>query len=76
MNLILFDKDHSNYLPLSFTRPISSFRVGIFTIKENGTFIIHLFLLKLRIIYLKSLKQIFNMIIYGLIQQFYLVKNL
>ena len=38
MNLILFDKDHSNYLPLSFTRPISSFRVGIFTIKEKWNF--------------------------------------
>lgn len=38
MNLILFDKDPSNYLPLSFTRPISSFRVGIFTIKEKWNF--------------------------------------
>ena len=35
MNLILFDKNHSNYLPLSFTRPISFFRIGILTIKEK-----------------------------------------
>ena len=35
MNIILFDTDRSNYYPLSFTRPISFFRVGIFTIKEK-----------------------------------------
>ena len=38
MNLILFDKNHSNYLPLSFTRPISFFRIGILTIKEKWEF--------------------------------------
>ena len=38
MNLILFDKNHSNYLPLSFTRPISFFRIGILTIKEKWQF--------------------------------------
>ncbi|MDA9663535.1 GlmU family protein [bacterium] len=35
MNVILFEKDRENFFPLSFTRPISSFRVGIFTIKEK-----------------------------------------
>ena len=35
MNVILFDKDRDNYYPLSFTRPISNFRVGILTIKEK-----------------------------------------
>ena len=35
MNIILFDTDRSNYYPLSFTRPISFFRVGILTIKEK-----------------------------------------
>ena len=38
MNLILFDKNHSNYLPLSFTRPISFFRIGILTIIEKWQF--------------------------------------
>ena len=35
MNLILFDNNRENYYPLSFTRPISEFRVGILTIKEK-----------------------------------------
>tara|TARA_B100001142_G_C14338073_1_gene656713 strand:+ start:1830 stop:2984 length:1155 start_codon:yes stop_codon:yes gene_type:complete len=35
MNVILFDKNRSNYYPLSFTRPIAYFRFGIFTIKEK-----------------------------------------
>jgi UDP-N-acetylglucosamine diphosphorylase/glucosamine-1-phosphate N-acetyltransferase len=35
MNIILFDKNRVNYYPLSFTRPISYFRVGILTIKEK-----------------------------------------
>ncbi len=35
MNVILFDKNSSNYYPLSFTRPIAYFRVGILTIKEK-----------------------------------------
>jgi UDP-N-acetylglucosamine diphosphorylase/glucosamine-1-phosphate N-acetyltransferase len=35
-NIILFDDDNwSNFLPLSFTRPISEFRVGILTIREK-----------------------------------------
>lgn len=35
MNVILFDKNRANYYPLSFTRPIACFRVGILTIKEK-----------------------------------------
>ena len=35
MNVILFDKNRENYYPLSFTRPIADFRIGIFTIKEK-----------------------------------------
>jgi len=35
MNVILCDKNTSNYYPLSFTRPIAYFRVGILTIKEK-----------------------------------------
>ena len=35
MNVILFDTDRKNLYPLSFTRPISDFRVGISTIKEK-----------------------------------------
>ena len=35
MNIILFDKNRKNYYPLSFTRPIAYFRVGILTIKEK-----------------------------------------
>ena len=35
MNIILFDTNRSNYYPLSLTRPISFFRVGILTIKEK-----------------------------------------
>jgi len=35
MNVILFDTDRQNLYPLSFTRPISDFRVGILTVKEK-----------------------------------------
>ena len=35
MNVILFDSDRENLFPLSYTRPISHFLVGIFTIKEK-----------------------------------------
>ena len=35
MNIILFDNNRSEFFPLSLTRPISLFRVGIFTIKEK-----------------------------------------
>ena len=35
MNLILFDNNRADYYPLSFTRPIAYFRVGILTIKEK-----------------------------------------
>ncbi|MAR39562.1 MAG: glucose-1-phosphate thymidylyltransferase [Flavobacteriales bacterium] len=35
MNVILFDTDRENLFPLSLTRPISNFRVGILTIKEK-----------------------------------------
>ena len=35
MNIILFDNNRSEFFPLSLTRPISQFRVGIFTIKEK-----------------------------------------
>ena len=35
MNVILFDTDRENLYPLSLTRPISDFRVGILTIKEK-----------------------------------------
>ena len=35
MNLILFDKNPKNFYPLSLTRPISEFRVGILTIKQK-----------------------------------------
>ncbi len=35
MNVILFDENHINYYPLSFTRPISYFRIGVFSIKEK-----------------------------------------
>ena len=35
MNIILFDNNRSNYFPLSLSRPISFFRVGILTIKEK-----------------------------------------
>lgn len=36
-NIVLFDseKRHTNLLPLSFTRPISDFRIGILTIQEK-----------------------------------------
>lgn len=35
MNVILFDVDPANYYPLSYTRPISYFRIGILTIIEK-----------------------------------------
>lgn len=35
MNVILFNNTPSNYYPLSFTRPIAYFRIGILTIKEK-----------------------------------------
>ena len=35
MNVILFDNHRENLFPLSYTRPISDFRVGILTIKEK-----------------------------------------
>ena len=35
MNVILFDNNRANYYPLSFTRPIAYFRIGILTIKEK-----------------------------------------
>ena len=35
MNVILFDSNRSNFYPLSYTRPISDFRIGILTIKEK-----------------------------------------
>ena len=35
MNVILFDENRTNYYPLSFTRPIAYFRVGMLTIKEK-----------------------------------------
>jgi len=38
MNVILFDTDRENLYPLSFTRPISDFRLGISTIKEKWEF--------------------------------------
>ena len=35
MNVILFDKNPKSFYPLSLTRPISDFRIGIFTIKQK-----------------------------------------
>ena len=37
MNVILFDTTaaHGNLLPLSYTRPVADFRVGILTIAEK-----------------------------------------
>ena len=35
MNIILFDTDRVDLYPLSLTRPISCFRIGILTIKEK-----------------------------------------
>lgn len=35
MNIILFDSNRENYYPLSYTRPISDFRIGILTIQEK-----------------------------------------
>jgi len=33
MNVILFDSNRENYYPLTYTRPVSDFRIGILTIK-------------------------------------------
>ena len=35
MNVILFDTNRENFYPLTYTRPISDFRIGILTIKEK-----------------------------------------
>ena len=35
MNIILFDSNREVFFPLSYTRPVSNFRVGILTIKEK-----------------------------------------
>ena len=35
MNIILFDSNRSNFYPLSYTRPISEFRIGVLTIKQK-----------------------------------------
>ena len=35
MNIILYDQNRSNYYPLSLTRPISHFRIGILTVEEK-----------------------------------------
>ena len=35
MNVILFDKNPKKFYPLSLTRPISHFRIGIFIIKQK-----------------------------------------
>lgn len=35
MNIILFDSNRINFFPLSYTRPIAEFRIGILTIKEK-----------------------------------------
>ena len=35
MNVILFDKNRNNFYPLSYTRPIAYFRIGILTIKQK-----------------------------------------
>lgn len=36
-NIILFDTTgiHQEFLPLTFTRPVSDIRIGIFTIREK-----------------------------------------
>ena len=35
MNIILFDNKRENFYPLSLTRPIAEFRLGVLTIKEK-----------------------------------------
>ena len=35
MNIILFDTNREIFYPLSYTRPIAEFRIGILTIKEK-----------------------------------------
>jgi len=35
MNIILFDSNRENYYPLSYTRHISDFSIGILIIKEK-----------------------------------------
>ena len=39
-NIILFDTTgiHQEFLPLTFTRPVSDIRIGIFTIREKWEF--------------------------------------
>ena len=38
MNIILFDYNRENLLPLTYTRPVSYLRVGIYSIKEKCEF--------------------------------------
>tara|TARA_Y100001968_G_scaffold332691_1_gene391839 strand:+ start:1214 stop:2365 length:1152 start_codon:yes stop_codon:yes gene_type:complete len=38
MNIILFDYNRENLFPLTYTRPVSYLRVGIYTIKEKWEF--------------------------------------
>ena len=38
MNVILFDYNRENLFPLTYTRPVSYLRVGIYTIKEKWEF--------------------------------------
>lgn len=42
LNLVLFDRDESyeNLLPLSYTRPVAAFRVGIVTIAEKWKYLL------------------------------------
>ncbi|MBE51365.1 MAG: glucose-1-phosphate thymidylyltransferase [Flavobacteriales bacterium] len=35
MNVILFERDRHQFYPLSYTRPIALFRIGIFTIEQK-----------------------------------------
>ena len=35
MNIILFDNKREDFYPLSLTRPIAEFRLGVLTIKEK-----------------------------------------
>ena len=35
MNVILFDKNPKKFYPLTLTRPISQFRIGILTINQK-----------------------------------------
>lgn len=51
-NIILFDTTgiHQEFLPLTFTRPVSDIRIGIFTIRENGNLGCREFILMIRLI--------------------------